>query len=89
MNIIKIKPDDIVINFVVPPELQGQIVEVSFGSAITECEDCMILCRVTDRSDRSETIEAYHYPVDGEFEPQNKIPRLGRRIGCVVIEEKT
>jgi hypothetical protein len=89
MKTIKIKADDIVIDFVVPPERQGQLIEVSFASVITEREDCMILRRVRDRSDQTEKIEAYHYAIDGEFEPQSKTPRLGRRIGRVVIEEET
>lgn len=88
MKTIKIKPDDIVIDFVVPPERQGQLIEVSFASVITEREDCMILRRVHDRADGSEKIEAYHYALDGEFEPQNQTPRLGRRIGRVLIQEE-
>lgn len=89
MKTIKIKASDIVIDFVVPPERQGQIVEVSFAPVVTERDDCMILRRVLDRADGSEKIEAYHYALDGEFEPQNQTPRLGRRIGRVVIENET
>lgn len=87
MKTIKIQPDDIVIDFVVPPERQGQIVEVSFASVVTEREDCMILRRVRDRADMSEKIEAYQHAVGEEFEPQNQTPRLGRRIGRVIIGE--
>ena len=88
MKTIKIRTSDIVIDFIAPPERRGQIVEVSFASVVTEREECMILRRVIDRSDRSEKIEAYHCPVDGEFDPQNQTPRLGRRIGRVAIEKE-
>jgi len=63
----------------VPPEHQGQIIEVSYS---LDAEAEVILERTIDRSDRSEVIVAYAYPKRraGSWEPWTRPPRLGRRL---------
>lgn len=69
------------IRFDIPPENAGQIVEVAYGEW-----DGVIYRRVHDRSDRTTEIVAYEPPEDsaeGECQPWNEEPRLGRRLGKV------
>lgn len=69
-------------DFVTPPGLQGQIVEVSYALA---AEGTVIVERRVDRSDSSVTYGAYLSDDDAEFEPWNCTPSLGRRLGeCTV-----
>jgi hypothetical protein len=50
----------------------------------------VILERTYDRSDRSEAVVAYDMPSRGDgFEPWNKTPRLGRRLGRCSVEEES
>jgi hypothetical protein len=68
----------------VPPECQGQIVEVSYT---VDAEAGVILERTLDRSDGSEVIVAYDYPArDHTWDPWNGTPKLGRRLGRCTVE---
>lgn len=69
--------------FITPPELQGQIVDVSFSIDI---ESEVILTKTVDRSDGSTEYEAFVYPdSDEEFEPWNGAPTLGRSLGVCSV----
>lgn len=75
----KINRNELLENFVVPPQNMGQIVEVSYS-----CTSEHIIERINDRTDNSVKYMAYDF-VDDEFDPWNGAPRLGRRIGEVQI----
>jgi hypothetical protein len=65
--------------FTVPPQNQGQIVQVSYG-----CTPDYIFKRSLDKSDRTVIVRAYHHPDgDEEFEPWNDIPCVGKFISVV------
>jgi hypothetical protein len=65
--------------FNAPPEYQGQTVEVSYG-----CSPDYIYERRLDRSDRTLEIVAYQHPATtDEWEPWNRRPPLGRRVGVI------
>lgn len=85
MKTIKIKEIEIMTDWTIPPERQGQIVEVSFALANSERHDLVVLRRVFDRSDRSENITAHSPAVDYEWQPWNQTPPLGRRLGRAII----
>lgn len=71
---------DDVKSFITPPENQGQIVGVSYG-----CSTDYIYERRYDKSDRTFTITAYAHPrQECDFEPWNKAPALGRRVGVIL-----
>ena len=81
MKTIKISASDIQGPFITPPENAGQIVEVSYA-----CTEDYILQLTEDRSDRSSEIIAYGWPASGEFTPQCRVPRLGRKMGAVKLD---
>lgn len=65
-----------VVNFVTPPENQGQIVLVSYG-----CDAEHIYERVFDQSDRTTTVNVYeHDDEDEDWSPWNAAPSLGEKI---------
>lgn len=64
--------------FITPPECQGQMVTRSFA-----CTEDYIIAHTCDQSDRTDKVEAYHWPAKGEFSPQNQSPKLGRLAGTV------
>lgn len=69
--------------FDVSPENQGQIVTVSYAWA-----DGVIIERVYDASDRTESMTAYEDgDQDGEWDPWNRTPKLGKALGSVEIIE--
>ncbi len=62
----------------VPPECQGQIIELAYGVA----EDGIPMRRTTDRSDHSVAYtlldqEAFDALDEGEWEPWNREPSIG------------
>jgi hypothetical protein len=71
------------LNFVTPPENQGQIVIVSYA-----CDGDYIYKRTYDQSDQEETIRLYEHPGEGDEEewgPWNRSPRLGDLVARVVM----
>ena len=81
---ITIDKRDLGMAFLTPPENQGQMVDISYS-----CTEDYILKRTEDRSDRTLTIVAYHYPADGSedngIEPWQAVPKLGRRASLVEL----
>lgn len=81
---IKICKEDILSGFIVPPENRGQIVTTSYA-----CTEECILKKTFDASDHTEKIVAYSRPASSdEYEPQNRSPKLGRRLGAAVIVDE-
>jgi hypothetical protein len=67
------------LNFVTPPENQGQIVLVSYA-----CDGDYIYARAHDQSDRSTAVSVYEHPeTDSDWQPQNGAPRTGELVGRV------
>ena len=64
-----------------PPEEGGQIVQTSWC-----CTEDFTYAVTIDRSDRSTTITAYRNSVSDEWEPWNRVPPKGRKIGSWVAE---
>ena len=71
--------------FIVPPENQGQIVEVSYAIA---ADDEVIIERTLDKSDRTIRYDAYEYPdKEWEWDPWNGTPSLGEHVGVCAITD--
>lgn len=70
-----------------PPENQGQILTCSYA---LDSDAEVILEKIYDASDRTTEYRAYKYPVDddGEWDPWNGTPELGRALGTCEIEEE-
>jgi hypothetical protein len=72
-------------DFIVPPECQGQIVEYSYATGGES--PVVIIERRWDRSDGSVQYEAYEDGApDGDFDPWNGAPCLGRSLGPCDVE---
>ena len=70
------------LNFVTPPENQGQIVIVSYA-----CDSNHIYARVHDQSDRSTVVCVYEHPeIDEDWEPQNGVPSVGDLVTRVEVQ---
>ena len=82
MKIVSICSSELITPWTTPPECGGQIVEHSYART-----ESLVLHRIHDRSDGQITISA-HTPGRGSYEPQNREPKLGRKVGFVTITHR-
>lgn len=69
------------VNFITPPENQGQIVLVSYA-----CDGDYIYERTYDQSDRTTIVCVYEHPdTDQDWEPQNSVPSTGDLVARVKV----
>jgi hypothetical protein len=63
------------IQYHIPPECQGQIVEVSYG-----CDEDYVYRKTFDRSDRTTTYSRFEPFYDDDFQPWNREPSYGEEV---------